>query len=457
MSFFSVIKEGKARYEKSVEKKRKLEKEKEERERQRRETEKRLVQEKEAALMERLESGNLIQGICEVLNESPRFAKFLRGCCERREIIVTPVAVYYNNYDKDTFFQYLQSVETNGKDGVFYTIYRQEYVSIKHYGNSCITEKYPTPETRATDETLEMYAKSNSYFREVLPFQLWEAESIDDVELFNKFAIALKRALQKNFPHLVFSDIQKSKFGFLMFETEVKKENIFPEIREEANQLDLRVRLKELDMLLVTEEIKFCTEESIGVIKKDTLNKLESLYQEIIEINRYLECQSCEDKQKLEGVYLNLGETLYTGYGNDIHTEEAYQKIVYAQELFAKVLPFQKEKYNLDEVRSTIKYLATLEAMFFWKHNDIDIKYLEVWHDVACVTFERSRELFTGEMEHNINNLNLISSILKIKILLNDFDGAEQFLEKYISSGADEEEIKVTKRLIEERKKTMQS
>lgn len=208
MGFFDKLVEMKKEHDRNVEE----EKEKTRLKQEQRERE-------EADFMRQLESGELVQGILRELRASAWFSKSQGSWdCNRREVIITPIAIYYDNYDKDVFFQYLCQVEPNGTDGVFYTIHRENYVSIKKVGGSSFVEKYPTPQTRYVDEVLEKYQSNAAYQRELLTYQMWGYSPISDRTMLKKFATALKNGLQKEYFNLGVSDIKENKFGFLMFE-----------------------------------------------------------------------------------------------------------------------------------------------------------------------------------------------------------------------------------------------
>ena len=182
-----------------------------------------LKEKEEAEYIQQLEKGELVQGILKVLRDYAWFSES-QGSWDsnRREIIITPIALYFDNYDKDVFFRYLCHVEPYGDDSVFYQIHRENYVSLKNIGGSSFAEKYPTPETRYVDEILEKYRNSNVYQRELIMYQMWEYSPISDKAKMKKFAIALKNALKKEYVNLFFSDVHENKFGFLMFEMSLK-------------------------------------------------------------------------------------------------------------------------------------------------------------------------------------------------------------------------------------------
>ena len=440
-----------------------------EQERIRKEREKR--RQEEAAMMEQLKSGKLVQEIYKRLRTSSWFSQS-QGTwdCNCRQVIVTPVTVYINNHDKDVFFQYLRNVEPDGEKGVISTIQRELYVSLKDIGGSSIAVKSPTPETQYVDETLEKYEKSNNFKQEVLPFQMWGFAPISDRGLLKKVAIALREVLAEGFPSLTFSELQKNKYGFWMFETKVSPKEATPLMSQEepadVSDLELRLELKQIQFYCNSEKITLIGEQMSGKVNESTVEKIVGYEEQIIGTILQLKNTNDEDKKKLDEHYLNLGEVLYDGYGEGktISTEEQHNKLVYAQENFAKVLPLEKEEYNIGDVRITLKYLATLEKIFHYEYNDVDQKYLDAWNETASLTYVRSRKLVNGfnasetkDMRIFYQNLDLLDKLICIKCILDDLDEAEEWLKGYIACGAAEDRIELYTKVIQARRERNKS
>lgn len=142
----------------------------------------------------------------------------------------------------------------------------------------------------------------------------------------------------------------------------------------DVSDLELRLELKQIQFYCNSEKITLIGEQMSGKVNESTVEKIVGYEEQIIGTILQLKNTNDEDKKKLDEHYLNLGEVLYDGYGEGktISTEEQHNKLVYAQENFAKVLPLEKEEYNIGDVRITLKYLATLEKIFHYEYNDVD-------------------------------------------------------------------------------------
>ena len=220
MGILDTLKEMKARYDESVEEKKKREAERIQRERQERERKKREAEEKERMILDKLASGELMQSLlyhCQTiswLGES-------QGSWDsnRRQFIITPVALIVNNHDTDVMFRCLEEVEAIGGKKFRYSLHR-EFKPVMDPGGNWI--RMPTSETIENDYQMEKYENNDGFQWIAIFFETYGYNTITETDTLRHFAMALRREIAKQYPTGMASEMRKNAYGFWWFEIVVE-------------------------------------------------------------------------------------------------------------------------------------------------------------------------------------------------------------------------------------------
>lgn len=200
----------KVAYEQEMERQKRIQREKE-------------AAEREKAIYDKLESSDLMKLLVDWMTSYEWFSRS-QGSWDknRRQIIVTPVNVFLNNYDEDTFFNILEEVSMTGKDEISYSMKRDYQGAVTPWGEII---RAPTKETMENDYILERYKESGGYNLLIAIYETHGCSPIYDKDTLKYFAQAMKNVLKRKYPTAGFSDVHQNAFGFLAFEMYVMKES----------------------------------------------------------------------------------------------------------------------------------------------------------------------------------------------------------------------------------------
>lgn len=220
MGIFDALKEMKARYDELAEEKKRKEEERIRHAQEEREREKREAEEKERMILDKLASGELMQSLlheCQAiswLGES-------QGSWDsnRRQFIITPVALVVNNHDTDVMFRCLEEIEAIGGDRFRYSLH-QEFKPVMDPGGNWI--RMPTSETIENNYQLEKYDKSNEFQWSAILFETYGYSAIVETDTLRHFAMALRREIVKQYPTGIVSEMKRNNYGFWWFEIVVE-------------------------------------------------------------------------------------------------------------------------------------------------------------------------------------------------------------------------------------------
>lgn len=226
MGLFDTLRKKKEEYDNKKEAE--WRKEQERRERMRRENAAR-----EKAILEHLESGELMQTIVGSVCATSWFGES-QGTWDsnRRQVIVSKIAVILNNHDENTFFTNLEKMSVHN-NSVSFDMHVAEDSIFSSYAN----EKLGLPSNaeainRNRDMQLSRYQESDDYQLVTYLFESYGYGAIEDKKMLGYFATALHTVLSKQFPDLHFSQPKENQFGFWAFDTMVKgkqQKTILPE------------------------------------------------------------------------------------------------------------------------------------------------------------------------------------------------------------------------------------
>lgn len=214
MGFFDKLVEMKKEHDRKVAYEQEMERQK----RIQRETE---AAEREKEILDKLESSGLMNLLVKWMSSYEWFAHS-QGSWDknRRQIIVTPVNLFLNNYDEDTFFNILEDVAMTGKDQITYSLKRDYQGAVTPWGEII---RAPTKETMENDDILERYKESSGYDLLVGIYEAHGYSPIYDKEALKNFSKAMRNVLKRTYPMAVFSDIHQNAFGFWAFELTVPR------------------------------------------------------------------------------------------------------------------------------------------------------------------------------------------------------------------------------------------
>lgn len=215
MGLFDKIKEIKTQYDNNQEAKREQEEEQKRKAREEREA-------KENAILEKISSGELMQTIVHnITDKTPWFFTSQGGWdSNRRQVIVTAVAVIVNNHREDTFVQCLESIYIH-KDQIEFT-FRQEEDSImaSYFNQKLGLDSRAEAVNRWNKQRLAEY-ESKDYMLETIPYESIGYDPITDDTILERFASVLREQLQKANPSITFTDIRRVNMKRYCFETTV--------------------------------------------------------------------------------------------------------------------------------------------------------------------------------------------------------------------------------------------
>jgi len=292
----------------------------------------------------------------------------------------------------------------------------------------------------------------------VLTYQRWGYDSITDSNILKKFATALKNVLEREYPKIKVSNIQKNKWGFLMLELVVEKvegKNLFTEISSaDESQIELRVQLQMVNRMFTLAKLSLWREEQTGEVKERTFDEVIGYAKEIIVLADRLTNLSEEEHQQIQSAYVTLACMLYEKHEMKFEQKTAgmedLRQMIVAQKCFAKVLPFAKEQYTFDEIDKSMKYLFVLMNLRAFDENSDYIEEIEPsmrgfdykreFYKIVFELYVKTRSFFKTEQRYDGYNRAIISELIKIKCDLGDFNGVDVYLEEYISTGSNDAE-----------------
>lgn len=209
MAFFDKLREMKKEHDRKVAYEQEMERQK----RVQREKE---AAEREQAIFNKLESSDLMNLLVRWMSSYEWFAHS-QGSWDknRRQIIVTPVNVFLNNYEEDTFFNILEEVSMTGRDEITYSIKRDYQGAVTPWGEII---RAPTKETMENDYILERYKESSGYDLMIAIYEANGYSPIYDKETLKYFTQAMKNVLKRKYPAASFSGVHQNAFGFFAFE-----------------------------------------------------------------------------------------------------------------------------------------------------------------------------------------------------------------------------------------------
>ena len=199
----------KVAYEQEMERQKRIQREKE-------------AAEREKAIYDKLESSDLMNLLVRWMSSYEWFAHS-QGSWDknRRQVIVTPVNVFLNNYDEDTFFNILEEVSMTGRDEITYSMKRDYQGAVTPWGEII---RAPTKETMENDYILKRYKESSGYDLMIAIYEANGYSPIYDKDTLKYFTQAMKNVLKRKYPTTGFSDIHQNAYGFWAFEMYVMKE-----------------------------------------------------------------------------------------------------------------------------------------------------------------------------------------------------------------------------------------
>lgn len=204
MGIFDALKEMKARYDELAEEKKRKEEERIRHAQEEREREKREAEEKERMILDKLASGELMQSLlheCQAiswLGES-------QGSWDsnRRQFIITPVALVVNNHDQDLIFRCLEEIKSTGSHKFSYSLHFKDI----------------------TDRTqMEKYEKLEGFQWTAMFYESYGEgySAITETDTLRYFTMALRREISKQYPTGAVSDMRENNYRFWWFEIVVE-------------------------------------------------------------------------------------------------------------------------------------------------------------------------------------------------------------------------------------------